>query len=283
MATFNYFRLSVALSISIYRTYVLILSMTMIHVYGFSQQDTVISDSVLDTAQIHLDIKRIEEVLDSLKQLINSEITVDKDSTIPSHNWNIKLSGILGFDFNQFNNWVGRGNDSNSSSAVVSGTLFGQAEVREENLFWINKLNIALGWQRFDNGLQALEIQRTVDLFNLSTHLGTNLSERLALSMFGEWRTQLINATTAPSYLDMSLGLTWTPNSFFMMTLHPVNYELVLSNRDQFLSSLGAKVALNYERNITDKLSVRSYFNSFISYRNFDLLSNHTWTNGINI
>ena len=73
------------------------------------------------------------------------------------------------------------------------------------------------------------------------------------------------------------------PNDYFMMTMHPFNYELVLSNRDQFLSSFGAKMVINYERNITDDFSVKSHFNSFVSYRDIDQLSNYTWTNGVNI
>ena len=238
----------------------------------------------IDLGFIQQQINDYQKKLDSLVQMLPKEATQNSDSdTIVDPLWTLRFNGIFGFDFNRFSNWIGRGDDFNSTSAAISSSLSGRAGLKKNNIFWINRANVALGWQRFKNNTQDFEIQRTADLFNLNSHFGTNLTEHLALSVFAEWRTQIIDPSLAPSYLDTSMGLTWTPEEYFMMAVHPINYELVLSNRDQFLSSAGAKVVFNYEQLINDKISLKSNLNGFVSYRDVDLLSNYTWNNGINI
>ena len=102
------------------------------------------------------------------------------------------------------------------------------------------------------------------------------------MSALSEWESNLIDQTINPSYLDMSLGFTWTPNTDLVSIMHPVSYELAIADEDGFESSFGAKLIFEYSKNIEKRIRVQSNFSGFLSYEELDFLSNFTWRNGVN-
>jgi hypothetical protein len=107
---------------------------------------------------------------------------------------------------------------------------------------------------------------------------GKRLNEKWALSALGEYRTTIIDNFNDPGYLDLGIGVTWTPINNLVLVMHPGNYNYVFSNvGNVFDSSLGAKIVADYTKKYGE-LSVKSNLSIFQSYKTTDL-SNWTLTN----
>ena len=122
----------------------------------------------------------------------------------------------------------------------------------------------------------------TSDVLNARSIFGWRLSRTLALSSMTEYRTSLLNGRfNNPGYLDIgSLGLAWTPTPNFSAVLHSLNYNFVFSRGDfNFEGSLGAKLVVDYEQVLAKGIAWRSNFSAFTSYKDFNELSNWTWSN----
>ena len=230
--------------------------------------------------QLEQEIQRRTVVLDSLKEsLVKMR---DEMRTLPY--WTMAMGGIFGMDVNRFSNWAGRGEYFNSSSASISTTLDAKAHLVGENFFWRNNGRVTLSWNKLEvKGEETNGWHKTADVINVNTHLGNKLNEDIAVSMLSEWKSNLLSQSLSPSYLDWSIGVTWTPLKEIFAVMHPVNYELVLSERDRFESSLGAKMVVEYDHQLNKNLEVRSHLAGFMSYENVDELTNYTWTNRLNI
>ena len=115
-------------------------------------------------------------------------------------------------------------------------------------------------------------------MFNLTSHYGRNISNKWAISALTEYRTTLLDNFNDPGYLDVGIGVTWTPISNLVVVIHPLNYNFVFSDDDTtFESSLGAKIIADYSRTI-GAINFKSNLSMFHSYKSSDL-SNWTWTN----
>jgi hypothetical protein len=109
---------------------------------------------------------------------------------------------------------------------------------------------------------------------------GYKLSEKWALSAFGEYRTTILDNFNDPGYLDLGVGITWTPIQNLIVVIHPLNYNFVFAEDDViFDSSLGAKIVADYTKKI-GKLNIKSNLSIFQSYKSSNL-SNWTWTNSL--
>ena len=153
--------------------------------------------------------------------------------------------------------------------------------ILEDKYFWNNSLTLNLKWIKLDDlddpndnsGFEA-----TTDVFTLSSLYGYKLSDKWAASAFGEYRTTLLDNFNDPGYLDLGVGVTWTPIDGMVVVIHPLNYNFVFANdRTIFDSSLGAKVVADYNKSFGD-FNISSNLSSFISYQDSNL-SNWTWTN----
>ncbi len=241
-------------------------------------QDT--PDKRYEIEVLKKEIKQHSHLLDSLKlnlKKINNEI-----QEMPY--WNIGFGGIVGMDFNYFSNWVGQGEYHNSSSASASTAFNIRGHLIGKDFFWRNNGKMTLAWKKLDfDNRGDNEFHKTADIVKINTHLGNKINEDIAMSMLGEWKSNILNQALSPSYMDWSIGITWTPNKEFLAVMHPMNYELILSDKDQFESSLGAKLVMEYDHQLTNSLQVTSNLSGFMSYENIEQLTNYTWTSGLNM
>lgn len=237
-------------------------------------------ESPIDTAAVLTELlNNYTNKVDSIKTLLNEQKSRNEKPKI----WETKFGGLLGFDFNNFMNWVSQGDNSNSSSSSISTSIDGQINKLGNKFFWRNTGKLTLGWRNINNSTTESGFQKTIDLLNINTHIGNKVNEKLALSVLGEWRSNLLSQNIAPSYLDMSLGITWTPEEHILAIVHPINYELILGDADAYESSIGSKLRLAYDHAVSERLHLKSNLSGFMSYKSLSDLTNYTWTNGVDI
>lgn len=194
--------------------------------------------------------------------------------------WKLGAFGTIGGSVSEFNNWFSQA-AANNSSGNIGFTVNGYANLIEEKFFWRNNLNVNLGWIKLDdkdNPLDSENFEPNTDVFNISSLYGRNIAKNLAISTLVEYRTTILDNFNDPGYLDLGVGLTWTPIENLVVVAHPINYNFVFSkNDDVFESSLGAKIVADYTREI-GAITFKSNFSTFQSYKSGDL-SNFTWIN----
>jgi len=194
--------------------------------------------------------------------------------------WRIGAFGTIGGSISQFNNWFAQG-IPNNSSGNIGITINPYANLIQEKYFWRNSANINLSWVKLDNEddpTDSDEFREAVDVFTVTSLFGYKLTETLAVSTLGEYRTTLLNNFNNPGYLDLGVGATWTPIKDLVVVVHPLNYNFVFSDgATQYESSLGAKVVADYTRKI-GAINFKTNLSAFLSYEDADY-SNWTWTN----
>lgn len=194
--------------------------------------------------------------------------------------WRLGAFGTIGGSVSQFNNWYAQGTPNNEAG-TIGFTVNGFANKIEDKYFWKNALTLNLNWVKLDDKDNPIDddgFRATTDVFNLSSLYGYRIGKSWAVSVFGEYRTTLIDNFNDPGYLDLGLGVTWTPNGDLTVVIHPLNYNFVFADDSTiFDSSLGAKIVADYTKSF-GKLNIKSNFSTFQSYDDSDL-SNWTWTN----
>ncbi|MCF1190561.1 DUF3078 domain-containing protein [Mangrovimonas sp. AS39] len=194
--------------------------------------------------------------------------------------WKFGALGTIGGSWSEFSNWYAQGSPNNASGNI-NITFNPHAKLDREKYFWYNQANINLGWVKFDDKDDPTDEEgwrEAVDVFNVTSLFGYKLSSKLAASTLGEYRTTLLNNFNDPGYLDLGVGVTWTPISNLVVVVHPINYNFVFADNDAiFDSSLGAKIVANYTRTM-NKFKFMSNLSAFQSYKSSDL-SNWTWIN----
>ena len=194
--------------------------------------------------------------------------------------WKKGAFGVIGGSLSNFNNWYAQGKPNNSSGNIgINFNAF--ANKLEDTYFWRNSLTVNLAWVKLDDKDDATDnesFQPTTDVFNISSLYGYKLNDKWAASALGEYRTTILNNFNDPGYLDLGVGVTWTPMDNLIVVIHPLNYNFVFAENDAiFESSLGAKVVADYTRQI-GAIAFKSNLSAFFSYKESDL-SNWTWTN----
>ncbi|WP_086476456.1 DUF3078 domain-containing protein [Arenibacter amylolyticus] len=194
--------------------------------------------------------------------------------------WKTGAFGTVGLSLSGFNNWYSKG-APNSSSGNIGVTANVYANLKQEKFFWRNSLNVNLGWVKFDdkdNPDDDDSFRSATDVFSLTSLYGRNLSNKLAISALGEYRTTIIDNFNDPGYLDFGVGATWTPITDLIVVIHPLNYNFVFSSGESvFESSMGAKIVADYTRQL-GKVNFKTNLSMFQSYKSSDF-SNWTWTN----
>lgn len=196
--------------------------------------------------------------------------------------WKYGAFGTLGGSVSEFNNWYLQA-APNNSSGNIGLTVNAFANLKQEKYFWRNSLNVNLGWVKLENEDDVNpddNFNVATDVFNLTSLYGYKLSEKLAISTLGEYRTALLEGSfNDPGYLDIGVGITWTPIENLVVVVHPLNYNFVFSDgSSQFESSLGAKIVADYTRKI-GAINFKSNLSAFLSYEDSNF-SNWQWTNG---
>lgn len=213
--------------------------------------------------------------------------------------WRYGGVGIFGVDFRGSRQWFAN-EFANSSSSGLSIGLTGFAHNIQPKYFWRNNAQLNLAAIRFQeldadgneiNGSRNLQF--TTDALQATSLFGYRLNEKISLSGLGEYRTVVIGGELTdarpktsfnnPGYLDLGVGVTWTPIDNFVAVIHPINYNFVFSDSElDFTSSLGAKYVVDYTRSLPFGVAWTSNLTGFFSYKSNDPnLHNFTWTNGV--
>lgn len=196
--------------------------------------------------------------------------------------WKFGAFGTIGASFSNFNNWYAQGSPNNSAGNITI-TVNPHAKLDREKYFWYNTANINLSWVKFDDKDDPNDedsFREASDVFNVTSLFGYKITKSLAASTLAEYRTTIIKNFNDPGYLDLGVGITWTPIENLVVVVHPLNYNFVFADNDAiFESSLGAKVVANYNRSFGG-LKFNSNLSAFMSYEDSDL-SNWTWINSL--
>jgi hypothetical protein len=194
--------------------------------------------------------------------------------------WRKGAFGTIGASLSGFNNWYSK-TAPNTSAGNIGVTVNAFANLIEKDFFWRNSGNLNLGWVKIDDrddNTDSNDFEIATDVFTISSLYGKKLNQNWAVSGLGEYRTTLLENFNDPGYLDLGVGLTWTPTNNLVVVIHPGNYNFVFSNGDTvFESSLGTKIVADYTAKY-NKLSVKSNLSMFQSYKDSDF-SNWTFTN----
>ncbi len=217
-------------------------------------------------------IKKLQGEIDALKV---------KMDTRPG--WKFGGMGTIGANFAGFNDWFSNAYP-NSSTGSIGIVLNGFANYDQPKYFWRNTGTLNLGWTKLDTNTEdgiTKKFEATTDVFKINSLYGYKLTPTLAASAMAEYRTTFINNFNDPGYLDLGVGVTWTPVQEFVMVVHPLNYNFVFSKSgSSYDSSMGAKVMAEYKRDFNG-FKYRSNLTAFLSYSDFSNLSNWTWTNSL--
>ena len=196
--------------------------------------------------------------------------------------WKKGAFGTIGANLSSFRNWYAQGTPNNSAGNIGI-TVNGFANLDQDKYFWKNSLNVNLQWVKLDNKddpTDSEDFNGTTDVFNISSLFGYKLSEKIAISALGEYRTSLINNFNDPGYLDFGVGATWLPIDGMVVVVHPLNYNFIFSKDDSaYESSAGAKIVVDYTKKFGG-LNFKSNFSTFQSYKSGDL-SNWIWINSL--
>ena len=211
-----------------------------------------------------------------------SDAIAAKIAALPG--WKYGAFGTVGLNLSQFNNWLGRAK-ANTSSTNIGISFNAFANNQQDKYFWRNSLGLNLGWLKFDdkddNSFNQ-DLEQTADAINLISLFGYKLSEKLAISAMGEYRSTILSNFNNPGYFDIGAGITWTPIPAMVVVVHPLNYNFVFSSGDlEYTSSLGAKVLVNYAKQLPLGVAWTSKLSAFLSYSDPNNLSNWTWVNGV--
>ncbi|WP_396602818.1 DUF3078 domain-containing protein [Algibacter sp. R77976] len=194
--------------------------------------------------------------------------------------WRKGAFGTIGGSLSNFNNWYAQGSPNNASGNI-GFTVNAFANLIEDKFFWRNSLTTNLNWVKFDDKDDPSDddgFRTGTDVFNISSLYGRNIAKNLAVSGLAEYRTTLLDNFNDPGYLDVGVGLTWTPIENFILVVHPLNYNFVFADGDSvFESSLGAKIVADYTRQI-GAVNFKTNLSAFQSYKSGDY-SNWTWSN----
>jgi len=220
-------------------------------------------------AEYQAEVDKYKAEVDSVQSIIDN---------LPG--WRFKVFGTVGLSLSEFDNWYAQGTPNNSAGSI-GFTVNARADRNEDKYFWNNAMTLNLKWVKLDdldNPSDNSGFEATTDVFNISSLYGYKLTDKWALSAFGEYRSTVIDNFNDPGYLDLGIGFTWTPFDGFVLVLHPLNYNFVFAdNTTVFDSSLGAKIVADYNKSFGD-FNVSSNFSMFQSYQDSNL-SNWTWTN----
>lgn len=207
--------------------------------------------------------------------------------------WRYGGVGILGLNFSGTSDWVTNA-VPNSTSQSPSIALTGFAHNLQSKYFWRNNASLNISGLKFINDdLPEIQQQDSLQIvnnsFNVTSLFGYKLTDKIAISALGEYRTVVLSNTingvnskfNNPGFLDIGFGVTWTPIENLVVVLHPLNYNIVFPS-GEFESSLGTKYVVNYTRNLPMGIAWTSNVTGFFSYKDVENPNLHSfnWANG---
>ena len=234
------------------------------------------------SAQTKDELKALKKAKEDSISVLQSDVDAIKSQIDKLPGWKCGAFGTIGANLSEFSNWYAQDSPNNSAGNITI-TANPYAKLDREKFFWYSNANINLSWIKFDDKDDPIGdsgYRQATDIFTITSLYGYKITDKLAASTLGEYRTTILSNFNDPGYLDLGIGITWTPISDLIVVIHPLNYNFVFSNEEAiFESSLGAKIVANYSRAF-GKLKVKSNLSMFQSYESSNL-SNWTWTNAL--
>lgn len=194
--------------------------------------------------------------------------------------WKFGAFGTIGANLSGFNKWYSR-DAANNSSGNIGVTINGFANLIQEKYFWRNYANLNISWIKNDNkdiSTDSNSFDPATDVFNITSLYGYKISKTFAVSTLAEYRTTILDNFNDPGYLDLGVGMTWTPITDLVVVIQPLNYNFVFSDENTiFESSFGTKIVADYTKKIK-AINFKTNLSLFQSYES-ENLSNWTWIN----
>lgn len=244
-----------------------------------TEELTVLKETkAAELTTLEAQLKDLTANVDALK----AEVADLTDKITPYPRWDIGAHGNFGFNFSNFSDWLSK-DKPNTNAVALTFTGNGFANLDQPKYFWRNKLNLTLGWQKFDDKSDPDDngFESTADAMTFNTLYGYKLSSKWAVSALAEYRSSVIDNFNNPGYLDLGAGATWTPITDLVVVIHPLNYNLIFfEDGFEYKSTLGTKIVADYKRQLTKGIAWSSSLSMFMSYEGADY-SNWTWINGL--
>jgi len=240
----------------------------------------VLTSTIAINAQTLEEMKAVKaEKSDSIAKLQGEVDAIQaKIDALPG--WKMGAFGTVGGSLSGFNNWYSKG-AANSSAGNIGVSANAFANLLQDKYFWRNSASANLAWVKLDDldiDTDAEDFNGATDVFGLTSLFGYKLTEHLAVSTLGEYKSTIIDNFNNPGYLDAGLGATWTPLKDLIVVVHPLNYNFIFSGTESsYESSLGAKIVADYTRKI-GAVNFKTNLSAFQSYKDANF-SNWTWTN----
>jgi hypothetical protein len=214
---------------------------------------------------------------------LEADVAALADKLTPYPRWDLGAFGTLGLNVANFNDWLSKEKPSTVATNIgVTANLF--ANLDQKKYFWRNSLGLNLGWLKFEDKteIERAEFEVASDALNYTSLFGYKLNDKIAVSALAEYRTAILREKlNDPGFLDIGVGVTLTPITDLVIVIHPLNYNFVFSKGDlEYESSLGAKIVVDYKKEIIPNLAWRSNLSAFFSYEDTRNFSNWTWVNG---
>lgn len=244
--------------------------------FGFaSAQDMTLEEMKAQKAELAAAVGASQAAANASQAELDAlQVKIDRLS-----GWITGLTGIIGLNFGESNQWFGNPNPTAESKAISIG-ITGYANRDQEKYFWNNKLIINKAWQRVDvteaDGTREGNLFDfgTVDILNVSSLFGYKLTDKIAVSILGELNTSIENFLE-PGTFDIGVGITWTPIPNLVVVIHPLNYHNAWSADGDRSSagSVGAKIRADYQDELLiagRKIAWSSTLTSFLPYTGSD-------------
>ena len=148
--------------------------------------------------------------------------------------------GNLGLNFGQssYTNWVAGGQNSLSGQGLLNYEI----HYLKNKFKWDNTLNASLGYSFYSFKKKPIKTDDKIEFtslagYKLTDHL--NLGAELAFrSQFAKGydyendpdTTQYISKFLAPAYINLGVGIEWTPNAHFSLYFSPVTSRWTIVN-----------------------------------------------------
>lgn len=234
-----------------------------------------------------------------------------------------KLKALMGLNGTQssFVNWAAGGRNNLSVIGFISAT----ADYQKNKWQWKNSLDLALGGMLYlDAAGKKNGLQKTDDKIIFSTNIGYKIAEKWYASFVGGFRSQfmdgfnypndsvLVSTFMAPGYVNLALGIDYTPNKNFSAFLSPLATKMtfvlndslansgaygvkdatfnsagdVVSAGNKFRGEFGAYFKMTYNKEIAKNVNFKSKLELFSNYavkpQNIDVNADILWAFKIN-
>ena len=195
-------------------------------------------------------------------------------------------NGLAGFNLSQtaFTNWSAGGENTVADNIYFNGSL----NYKKDKLSWTNDLSANYG----QNFTQNTGWRKSIDNLNFASKLGHQINETVYYAALLDFKSQLANGYKysdndkelvskflTPSYLNLSVGIDYKPNSHIAVYYSPVAGKLTMVP-DTLLSEaygidagkkvrpqLGSIFKVNVDYTFyEDKVTLKSVLDLFTAY-----------------